>query len=670
MHHSESSADSPGTRIMAQVCVKTSRRDSNTGNCSAIPTDNHQSSLLNHHPPPAGSSSASPQHPSASTNIHAQSQSYQSAGVQTKKKSGFQITSVLPAQSSASTNNSIADDTESYDDMDESHTEDLSSSDVLDMSVSRATDTGIPDRSSSEETLNSLHGGETPGVLSPNEPVNPHLQSLQTGCIVNGTVHHHKHHSSGHHQDQEMALVVTPQKAAQRAFECSVSLNNNASSAGTTVQSVAAQQTSSVQAAAVDVNANGKGNQTLLAFGSATGVSGAAIQGIVTGANAIGGGLIGTTLPVGNSTTGITVTAVQVPSASSSIQACTAIASRFRVVKLDASLEPFRKGRWMCTEFYEKETSAVAPFTDAAPVYQAVESCVHSESENTSGGSSCSSMSATGDQAILPTQQIFVQPGVPVLHPSLSQTSACLETHSQDTEMHTVPSPPVAPSSSAHIVSVPSLLGAEGQTSPPRSRHQIPDIVEGYTDKLKSGYPINQQHSMLMNQGLQSVDYPQISKGIQAPTQSPQMLPVQNSITPRTTSISSFPVGTPTMTVPECVSPRPEDPVKQMVLAQGSTINQTQQHELQMHHEQQQQVTHHQGVQSPQLPLEKGAYRPFLLEDAGHLLLQHQSLLSLPRLAAGSMSGFVGQCGSEASGSFGQEGSAIGDGNAGTDEDR
>lgn len=656
MHHSESAGDSPGNKMMAHACVKTSRRDSNTGNavlmnCCAIPTDNHQSSLLNHHTPPAGSSSASPQHPSTSTNTHTQPQSYQSAGVQMKKKSGFQITSVLPAQSSASTNNSIADDTESYDDMDESHTEDLSSSDVLDMSVSRATDTGIPDRSSSEETLNSLHGGETPGVISPNEPINPHLQSVQPGCIVNGTVHHH-----GHHQDQAMA---------------SVSLNNNAFSACSTVQSVpvqnGAQRSGSAQATTVDVKATGKGNQTL-SCGSATGVSGAGNPGGVIGAKAMGGGPLGGLLPADDGTTGIAVTAVQAPSASNTIQACTAIASRFRVVKLDSSLEPIRKGRWTCTEYYEKEAPAAAQFTDAAPVYQAVESCILSESENTSGGSSCSSMSGAGDQGILPTQQICVQPGAPVLHPSLSQTSACLETHSQDNEMRTHSLSPVAPSSNPQIVSVPSLLGAEGQTSPARSRQQTPDIAEGHTDQLQSVYPINQQHSMLMNQDLQSVDYPQISKSIQAPAQPPQMLPVQSSITPRTTYISSFPDGTPTVSVPQCVSPRPEDTVKQMVLAQRSTINQVQQPEPQMHHD-------HQGGQSPQLPLAKALYRPFQLEDAGHLLLHHQSLLSLPRLAAGSMLEFVGQCGSEASGSFGQEGSATGDApalaiSAGTDEDR
>ncbi|XP_072440493.1 uncharacterized protein, partial [Chiloscyllium punctatum] len=72
---------------------------------------------------------------------------------QMKKKSGFQITSVTPAQNNAGSNNSIAEDTESYDDMDESHTEDLSSSEILD--VSRATDYE-PERSSSEETLNNV----------------------------------------------------------------------------------------------------------------------------------------------------------------------------------------------------------------------------------------------------------------------------------------------------------------------------------------------------------------------------------------------------------------------------------------------------------------------------------------------------------------------------------
>ncbi|KAF7667211.1 hypothetical protein LDENG_00071950 [Lucifuga dentata] len=66
-----------------------------------------------------------------------------------KKKSCFQITSVTQAQVAAS---SIADDTESLDDPDESRTEDVSS-EIFD--VSRA-DLGVCDRSSSEETLNNV----------------------------------------------------------------------------------------------------------------------------------------------------------------------------------------------------------------------------------------------------------------------------------------------------------------------------------------------------------------------------------------------------------------------------------------------------------------------------------------------------------------------------------
>lgn len=751
MHHSESTGDSPGTKKMEHATVFTSRTGSNTGSggmsvslnavsmsCNAIPTDDHQSSLLIHHTPLTGSSSPSPHHTSTSLNVHTQSQSHQSTGAQVKKKSGFQITSVLPAQISASTNNSIADDTESYDDMDESHTEDLSSSDILDVSVSRATDTGIPERSSSEETLNSLHGGETPGVISPNESVNPHLQSAQPGYMVNGTVHHHNHHASGHYKDQGMSSMATPQQLFQGIPVGSASLHSNAQSADTTVQSDAVvqsrtQRSALVQAAAVDVSATGKVNQALFsASGSVSSASGADTSGGVTGSHAVGGGLLGATVPPGNSTTGNTVTAVQPPPASGTtqIQPSTAIASRFRVVKLDSSSEPFRKGRWMCTEYYEKEALAAAPFTDAAPTCRAVESFIHSESESTSGGSSCSTMSSAGDQGIQPTQQTFMQPAVPVLHSNLSQTTPQLHMHSQDTGMHTLASPPVAPPNNTQVVSVPSLLGTEGQPPPPRAQQQIPYIAEGHAGQLQSGYLINQQPSMLMNQGLQSVDYAQISQGIQVPAQSHPVLPVQSSLTP--TPVPSLPAGTPTLAVPQSVSPRPQVPVPQMVLAQGSTINQVQQHQPQLPPEQQQQATanqppqpmssttgqtapsipsslsniqsgilpslphggpvggrsgglsltlHHHGGQCSQLPLARGPYNGVTpltasqLEDAGRLLLQHQSLLSLPRLATGGVSGLAGQYGSEASANFGQEGSASGDAgglatSAGTDEDR
>ncbi|XP_036396205.1 TSC22 domain family protein 1-like isoform X1 [Megalops cyprinoides] len=88
-----------------------------------------------------------------------------------------------------------------------------------------------------------------------------------------------------------------------------------------------------------------------------------------------------------------------------------ATSSRFRVVKLDSSSEPFRKGRWTCTEYYDKEapaaaaatttTTAALPAAEGAPGHRVVESLrqsvaesvVCSERESTSGSSVSSSVS-------------------------------------------------------------------------------------------------------------------------------------------------------------------------------------------------------------------------------------------------------------------------------------
>ncbi|XP_070787161.1 TSC22 domain family protein 1-like [Enoplosus armatus] len=74
--------------------------------------------------------------------------------------------------------------------------------------------------------------------------------------------------------------------------------------------------------------------------------------------------------------------------------------SRFRVVKLDSSSEPFKKGRWTCTEFYDKDTPASAPSSSASDtgslsIRQFVsESFVGaSERESTSSSSVSSTMS-------------------------------------------------------------------------------------------------------------------------------------------------------------------------------------------------------------------------------------------------------------------------------------
>uniref|UniRef100_A0A8C6U226 TSC22 domain family member 1 n=1 Tax=Neogobius melanostomus TaxID=47308 RepID=A0A8C6U226_9GOBI len=74
--------------------------------------------------------------------------------------------------------------------------------------------------------------------------------------------------------------------------------------------------------------------------------------------------------------------------------------SRFRVVKLDSSSEPFKKGRWTCTEFYDKEMPASGPSSSASDsssvsVRQYVTESFtgHSERETTSGSSVSSCVS-------------------------------------------------------------------------------------------------------------------------------------------------------------------------------------------------------------------------------------------------------------------------------------
>ncbi|KAK1798774.1 hypothetical protein P4O66_007064 [Electrophorus voltai] len=708
-------------------------------NCNAIPTDDHQSSLIMHHTPPTGSSSPGLLHPPHSLNVHTQPQSLQSAGAQVKKKSGFQITSVLPAQVSASANNSIADDTESYDDMDESHTEDLSSSDILDVSVSRATDTGIPERSSSEETLNSLHGGETPGVTSPNEPVMHHSQSTQQGYMVNGTVHHHGHHhhshqSHGHHKDQGMPPVAA--QPVQGVAAAPASVTSAAPATAVQVQSAATvpgrtQRAPSLRGA-LEVGAPGILNQPLSTVSSsASGAGGAGMAGCVVGTSAVGAGLPATAGPTGAAMAGFPVAPMQPPPTSSSAQsqtsaASTATASRFRVVKLDSSSEPFKKGRWMCTEYYEKEGLAAAPSTDTTAPHRAVESVIQSESESTSGSSSGSMMS--GDQ------QGFAPISAPGPHPGLPQTIAQLHALPQDPGTHAVAPPAVAPSN-PQVVSVPGLLGTEGQPPTVRAQQQVPYTLEGQAGQVQSSYTVNQQPAVSVNQGLPPVDYAPISQGMQATAQTHQMPPpLQGSVasraTPMPTQIPSLPVGTP-VAVPQAVSPRPQVSAPQMVLTQGNTLSQAQQHPPQKPAEQQQQpppisqppptsttgqtaapilsstlqnslqpglphtlkqgssvavhsaglglALRHQGA--PSQPLQAGGsyggMAPLTasqLEDAGRLLFQHQSLLSLPRLGAGGVAGLIGHSASEAGTTLGQEGGASGDAgvlatSGGTDED-
>ncbi|XP_029941844.1 TSC22 domain family protein 1-like isoform X1 [Salarias fasciatus] len=287
MHHQDFSGDAPGSG--GRKPAYHFRRGSSSA-------EDHQG--------PASPSPGTASPGGTSHHHHQQQPPPQAAGAQVKKKSGFQITSVTSAQTNASGNNSLADDTESYDDMDESHTEDLSSSEMLDM-PSRAADatgaggSGVPERSSSDETLNSLHGVDSPGLGSPNEPPPPQAS------LVNGTAPQQHYYPQRRHDDP------APPTMAPKPAATSAALDNTKPAVG----------------------------------------GGTTADPHVHGVN------IPAAAPLGSDNANMTAPSRDAPAAANthSQHTQTATGSRFRVVKLDTNSEPFRKGRWTCTEYYEKE---------------------------------------------------------------------------------------------------------------------------------------------------------------------------------------------------------------------------------------------------------------------------------------------------------------------------
>ncbi|KAL4635687.1 TSC22 domain family protein 1-like [Arapaima gigas] len=563
MHHPESSGESAGGRKMAQAAAAVVPRRSSGppggGAANVVPAEDYQV------PPPAGSSSPGPQHPPQSLNLlsqpQLQSQPMLSVGAQIKKKSGFQITSVTPAQVSVSANNSIAEDTESYDDLDESHTEDLSSSEILDVSLSRATDMGAPERSSSEETLNYLHEVETPGAVSPNQP---HLsgkppqhaslpQVLQQGAMVNGAVHHHhgppQQHHAGHHPLIHAAQPVSalPSVSASGGTAAWVPETGTLSSAVTSsagaVPGVSAQVLPTAVGAVLDVVTVGvvspplagvarvhpaaggvpiSGISSLAANVSSVnrlssvstvvpGAAGTANATINSGQKSGGLGMPRTAVQGANlmqkqsagATAGISDPAVMGPTGGGQAVATNAgqsapsvthglpqqpaqapttsagpAGSRFRVVKLDSSSEPFKKGRWTCTEYYDKEApppAATVPVSDGGPMERessavssisAVASTQSHYPEGVGSGEMTGPGTVPAFQQQPQLQDYSAPPGIQASHPGVAQS---------------VPQPQVAPPHVAPQDMVHSLL--KTNTAPPVSsnlstvRPQAPVIL-------------------------------------------------------------------------------------------------------------------------------------------------------------------------------------------------
>lgn len=198
-----------------------------------------------------------------------------------KKKSCFQITSVIQAQVAAI---GATDDTESLEDPDESRTEDVTS-EIYDMS--RAEYDPTCDRSSSEEALNNVGEQEAISVVATSHIPQP---------------------------SQLSAITSSP-----------ISEFRKAGAPGST-------QGTGITPGSSLITQPGTMQQQFSPAGS---------TGLVS----------------------VSVNTSQPPATAT--VSCT---SRFRVIKLDHGIgEPFRRGRWTCTEFYEKdfEGSSVSRTVDS-----------------------------------------------------------------------------------------------------------------------------------------------------------------------------------------------------------------------------------------------------------------------------------------------------------------
>ncbi|XP_060889081.1 TSC22 domain family protein 1-like isoform X1 [Labrus mixtus] len=625
MHHQDFSGEPPGTGSR-----KTSfhfRRGSSGASATSTAAGGGVTSA-DENATPAGSSSPGL--------LHQQQQQQQSqvSGAQVKKKSGFQITSVTSAQINVSGNNSLADDTESYDDMDESHTEDLSSSDMLDVSVSRATDTGVPERSSSDETLNSLHGVDTPGLVSPNEPLHPHSVpqgSQQQTSMVNGTVSHHyypQQHGQSHHYSDGMgggepALPIAPLGCSSPAMKSGLSQSQRPpmlDNTGLTTQPLAPI----VDVTATDPQLQGGVNiSNMSAAGPPSGPAGFDN----TNVSGQGGG------------SGPSAAAAAPNTQTQPTQ--TQTGSRFRVVKLDTNSEPFRKGRWTCTEYYEKEI----PHATTAEAPKGAE--VAAETEAGNAGINQGLPAVQPPHTLQPYQlpsQDFTSPQAMQSPPQgMAQTAPLSYVSPQDVVAGAHMQKPVAP-----------LTTATPQTgvnqSPPVIPQQLPYAVDPHQAPPQGGYPAPQLHAGVMPLGgVRQPDFIQPTAPFQTQVQPPlPHVTTGISITP-VPGVTSQPAVGITQQLPHQGQGAP--PAQGTFTGQPQNLPSHPQPRVQPSSNATGPVAPNYG--SPYMPL-TAVLQPLLnpgatfthvpgggssiktsqLEDAQRILLQHQGLLGLPRLGA------------------------------------
>ncbi|KAG7501830.1 TSC22 domain family protein 1-like isoform X1 [Solea senegalensis] len=176
----------------------------------------------------------------------------------------------------------------------------------------------------------------------------------------------------------------------------------------------------------------------------------------------------------------------------------TTTSSRFRVVKLDSSSEPFKKGRWTCTEFYDKDMPASAPSSSASDCgsltmrqHLSENLAASSERESTSGSSVSSTLSTlshysesvcSGEAGGPPVPQHFQDYASPPhgfqgIHPSgltMGLSQAQPHMHTQDiTHSHVKTTVPPSATNIHQPASMPGHQSTSGLPTPSISQQQL-----------------------------------------------------------------------------------------------------------------------------------------------------------------------------------------------------
>ncbi|XP_062259898.1 TSC22 domain family protein 2-like isoform X1 [Platichthys flesus] len=240
----------------------------------------------------------------------------------------------------------------------------------------------------------------------------------------------------------------------------------------------------------------------------------------------------------------VTSSAAAPPPATSTVS-CT---SRFRVIKLDHGTgEPFRRGRWTCTEFYEKDS-------EGSGVGRTVDSIRHASATlepaadrdsglGLTGGSVVSSGQGLGSvaDASLPSSRIHSAETLPqqIHHQNFSARQQPTAVPAQPTVGGLQPSAPqsVLPVGlnglplSGVIIQKPSIMPPTGQPStysPPQQQHQLP-IGHPLTGQSSGLYQnqteyYQQQQTAPMQPGIstsQSLPVSGLTAGLQPGSQGP-----------------------------------------------------------------------------------------------------------------------------------------------------